>query len=144
MEFVASPSEADIAVQWIIPAISLFNSDGSPISLSLSNSMINVGHIEEISAEIPTILVIDYSNPWVIDEIYDDENRGNIQGVLATFGTTPEALLDVLTGKFNPQGKMPFSTPVSDQAVEDNLGDVPGYLEEDGYAMFDYMEGLSY
>lgn len=106
--------------------------------------MINVGHIEEISAEIPTILVIDYSNPWVIDEIYDDENRGNIQGVLATFGTTPEALLDVLTGKFNPQGKMPFSTPVSDQAVEDNLGDVPGYLEEDGYAMFDYMEGLSY
>lgn len=144
LEFVSSPSEADIAVQWIIPAISLFNSDGSPISLSLSNSMIDVGHIEEISAEVPTILVIDYSNPWVIDEIYDEENRGNIQGVLATFGTTPEALLDVLTGKFNPQGKMPFSTPVSDQAVEDNLEDVPGYMEEDGYALFDYKEGLSY
>lgn len=144
LEFVASPSEADIAVQWVIPSQSLFNSDGAPISLSLSKTGIEVGQINEVATELPTILVINYSNPWVIDEVYKDENKGNIQSVLATFGTTPEALLDVLTGKFNPQGKMPFSTPVSDQAVENNLEDVPGYLEEDGYALFNYKEGLSY
>ena len=39
---------------------------------------------------------------------------------------------------------MPFSTPVSDEAVENNLEDVPGYLEKDGYALFNYDEGLSY
>jgi beta-glucosidase len=144
LEFVASTSEADIAVQWVIPSQSLFNSDGAPISISLSKTAIDVGQINQVAADKPTILVIDYSNPWVIDEVYKDENKGNIQGVLATFGTTPEALLDVLTGKFNPQGKMPFSTPVSDQAVENNLEDVPGYLEEDGYALFNYKEGLSY
>ncbi|WP_232834806.1 glycoside hydrolase family 3 protein [Pleomorphovibrio marinus] len=144
LEFVASPSEADIAVQWIIPSQSLFNSNGAPISISLSKTAIDVGQVNEVATDLPTILVIDYSNPWVIDEIYNEENKGNIQGVLATFGTTPEALLDVLTGKFNPQGKMPFSTPVSDQAVENNLEDVPGYLEEDGYALFNYKEGLSY
>jgi beta-glucosidase len=88
--------------------------------------------------------VVDYSNPWVINEIYNDMDKGNIQGVLATFGTTPEALLDVLTGKFNPQGKMPFSTPISDEAVENNLEDVPGYMEGDGYALFHYKEGMSY
>jgi beta-glucosidase len=90
------------------------------------------------------LLVIDYSNPWVIDEIYDDKNKGNVVGVLATFGTTPEALLDVITGKFNPAGKMPFSTPVSNEAVENNLEDVPGYLEGPDYALFNYDEGLSY
>jgi beta-glucosidase len=144
LEFVGSPADADLAVQWIIPSTSLFNSDGAPISLSLSRTAINVGQINDISATVPTILVIDYSNPWVINEVYDDGGKGNIQAVLATFGTTPEALLDVLTGKFNPQGKMPFSTPVSDEAVENNLEDVPGYLEGEGYALFHYKEGLSY
>lgn len=144
LEFVDNPSDADIAIQWVIPSTSLFNSDGAPISLSLSRTAINVDQINEISSIVPTILVIDYSNPWVINEIYNGDDKGNVQGVLATFGTTPEALLDVLTGKFNPQGKMPFSTPVSDEAVENNLEDVPGYLEGDGYALFNYKEGLSY
>jgi beta-glucosidase len=64
--------------------------------------------------------------------------------VLATFGTKADALLDVITGKFNPSGKMPFSTPVSDLAVENQKEDVPGYLEGKGYALFNYDEGLSY
>ncbi|MCC5936335.1 MAG: glycoside hydrolase family 3 C-terminal domain-containing protein [Lunatimonas sp.] len=144
LEFVSSPEEADLAVVWAVPSSSLFNSNGDPISLSLSKSAINVGQINQITSAVPTILVVDYTNPWVINEVYDDDAKGSVQAVLATFGTTPEALLDVLTGKFNPQGKMPFSTPVSDEAVENNLEDVPGYLEGDGYALFDYQEGLSY
>ncbi|HLP73971.1 MAG TPA: hypothetical protein VK155_13780, partial [Bacteroidales bacterium] len=64
--------------------------------------------------------------------------------VLATFGTTPDALLDIVTGKFNPSGKMPFSTPVSDAAVENQKEDVPGYMEGEGYALFNYDEGMSY
>nr|MBI1231473.1 glycoside hydrolase family 3 protein [Cytophagales bacterium] len=144
LEFVSSVSEADLAIQWVIPSTSLFNSDGAPISISLSKATINIDPINEISANTPTILVVDYSNPWVINEIYNDEDKGNVQAVLATFGTTPEALLDVLTGKFNPQGKMPFSTPISDEAVENNLEDVPGYMEGEGYALFHYKEGMSY
>jgi len=69
---------------------------------------------------------------------------GNIKGVLATFGTTSDALLDVITGIFNPSGKMPFSTPASDDAVTNQQEDVPGYLEGEGYAFFNYDEGLSY
>ncbi|CAD5266018.1 MULTISPECIES: glycoside hydrolase family 3 N-terminal domain-containing protein [unclassified Imperialibacter] len=144
IELVATPDEADLAVQWVIPSSSLFNSDGAPISLSLSKTGIDVSHINKIASGIPTILVIDYSNPWVINEVFNEENKVNIVGVLATFGTTPEALLDVITGKFNPAGKMPFSTPISDEAVTNNLEDVPGYLEAPGYALFNYDEGLSY
>jgi beta-glucosidase len=46
-------------------------------------------------------------------------------------------------GKFNPTGKMPFTTPVSEAVVEKQLSDVPGYLKGSGYALFKYNEGLS-
>lgn len=39
---------------------------------------------------------------------------------------------------------MPFSTPVSDNAVESQKEDVPGYTEGEGYALFNYDEGLGY
>lgn len=144
LELVQSPEEADLAVQWVIPSLSLFNATGEPISLSLSENNIDVAHVRSIASQVPTILVMDYSNPWVIDEIYDDADKGNTLAVLATFGTTPQALFEVITGAFAPAGKMPFSTPVSNQAVTDNLEDVPGFLEGEGYALFHYQEGLSY
>ena len=89
-------------------------------------------------------MAINYTNPFVIDEIYNDKAKGNYIGVLATFGATHEALLDVVTGKFNPVGKMPFTTPISEKAVENNREDVPGYMEGEGYALFKYDEGMSY
>lgn len=64
--------------------------------------------------------------------------------MIATFGTTNEALLDIVLGKFNPSGKMPFTTPVSEAAVEKQLSDVPGYLKGSAYALFKFDEGLSY
>ncbi|MCU0454746.1 MAG: glycoside hydrolase family 3 C-terminal domain-containing protein [Bacteroidales bacterium] len=145
VEFVDSPSKADMAILWITPTgNALFGSSGTPISMSLSKNNVDTEYINKISSNKPTILVINYTSPWVIDEIYNESTVKNIKGVLATFGTTPDALLDVITGKFNPAGKMPFATPVSDAAVEGNKEDVPGYLEPEGYALFKYDEGLSY
>jgi beta-glucosidase len=145
VDFVKTPAEADIAILWITPTgNALFGSSGSPISLSLSKNSVDVEYVNSISARKPTILVINYTNPWVIDEVYNDKTKANVKGVLATFGTTPEALLDVITGKFNPTGKMPFTTPVSDAAVENQKEDVPGYLESEGYALFNNNEGMSY
>ena len=143
-EFVQTPDEADMVLLWLQPSgNSLFRSTGESISISLSNCGIDVDYVNAISARKPTILVINYTNPWVINEVYNAETT-NVVGVLATFGTTAEALLDVVTGKFNPTGKMPFSTPVSNEAVENNLEDVPGYLEGEGYALFNYDEGIGY
>ena len=145
VEFVKTPAEADLIVLWVIPTgNALFRSSGTPISLSLSMNNVNVDYINKISAKKPVILVLNYTNPWVIDEVYNDRTKANIKGVLATFGTTSDALLDVITGRFNPSGKMPFATPVSNSAVENQKEDVPGYLEGEGYALFKYNEGLSY
>jgi beta-glucosidase len=144
VEFVKTPGEADVLILWLQPTgNSLFGSTGEPISLSLSKCGVDISYVNNLSAQKPSILVINYTNPWVINEVYNDKTT-NVKGVLATFGTTSDALLDVITGKFNPTGKMPFSTPVSDQAVADQKEDVPGYMEGKGYALFNYDEGLSY
>ncbi len=144
IEFVKTPEEAELVLLWLQPGgNSLFRSTGEPISVSLSKCGVDVDYVNRISAKKPTVLIVNYTNPWVINEVYSNDTK-NVVGVLATFGTTPDALLDVITGKFNPTGKMPFSTPVSDEAVENNKEDVPGYLEGDGYALFNYDEGISY
>ncbi len=143
--FVNTPEEADVVLLWLVPAgNSLFGSTGAPVSISLSKCTVDVDYVNNLTAKKPTVLVVNYTNPWVINEIYNDKTKGNIKAVLATFGTTADALLDVVTGKFNPTGKMPFSTPISDEAVKNQKEDVPGYLEGKGYALFNYNQGLSY
>ncbi|HQK70876.1 MAG TPA: glycoside hydrolase family 3 N-terminal domain-containing protein, partial [Bacteroidales bacterium] len=144
LEFVKTPGEADILILWLQPTgNALFGSTGAPISLSLSKCGIDVDYVNKLTAKKPTVLVVNYTNPWVINEVYNPKTK-NIMGVLATFGTTADALLDVITGKFNPSGKMPFATPVSDEAVENQKEDVPGFMEGENYALFKYDEGLSY
>ncbi|UOG77090.1 glycoside hydrolase family 3 C-terminal domain-containing protein [Hymenobacter tibetensis] len=145
VEFVATPEEADVVLLWLKPrGQSLFASDGSPLHLSLSKNAVEVEYVKALLAKKPTILAINYSNPWVTDEVYNPASIGNCKGIVATFGTTPEALLDIVTGRFKPTGKMPFSTPVSEEAAQKQLEDVPGYKEPAGYALFNYDEGLSY
>ena len=145
VEFVKTPEAADVILVWVTPgAGSLFESKGAPIYLSLSKNGVDVDYINALSAKKPTILAVNYTNPWVIDEIYNAKTKSNIKGVIATFNTTLDALLDVVVGKFNPTGKMPFTTPVSEAVVEKQLSDVPGYLKGAGYPLFKYGEGLSY
>jgi len=144
VEFVKTPVEADALILWLQPTgNSLFRSTGEPISLSLSKCGIDVAYVNKLTAKKPSVLVVNYTNPWVINEVYNEKTK-NIVGVLATFGTKADALLDVITGKFNPSGKMPFSTPISDLAVTNQKEDVPGYLEGEGYALFNYGEGLNF
>ena len=141
LEFVSTKEDADVVLLWLIPnGGSLFSSAGNPIELGLSKNKVDVARVNEIKNSKPTIIAINFTNPWVIDEI----DNGNLKTVLATFGTTPEALLDVVSGTFNPTGKMPFTTPVSNKAVIENQSDVPGYLKPKGYALFKFGDGLSY
>ena len=125
---------------WVIPSGGgLFASQGKPIDLTLSKNKVDVAHINELINTKPTIVAINYTNPWVIDEI----DLGKTKTILATFGTTQDALLDIVSGAFKPTGKMPFTTPVSQKAADENKSDVPGFMEKN-YALFKFGDGLSY
>ncbi len=139
--FVDDKEKADIVVLWLTPNMgSLFNTkEGDEIELQLSKNKIDVARINETTYHKPTVLIINYTSPWIIDEI----DNPNVKTLLATFGTSMEAVLNVLSGEFNPSGKMPISTPRSRKAVLDNQSDVPGYLKPN-YALFKFGEGKSY
>jgi beta-glucosidase len=139
-KFVDTKEEADIVLLWLIPSGGgLFASQGKPIELSLSKNKIDVAHVNEIINAKPTIVAINFTNPWVIDEI----DKGATKTILATFGTTQDALLDIVSGVFKPTGKMPFTTPISEKAVSENQSDVPGFMKPN-YALFKFGDGLNY
>lgn len=141
LEFVSTKEEADVVLMWLIPSSGgLFSSQGAKIDLNLSANRIDVNHVNELLNSKPTIIAINYTNPWVIEEI----DKGAAKSIIATFGTTPEALLDIVSGAFNPTGKMPFTTPINQAAVESNKSDVPGHMEGPGYGLFAFGLGLSY
>ncbi len=141
IEFVSTKEEADVVLLWLIPSGGgLFSSAGKAIELSLSKNRIDVAHVNEILNAKPTILAVNFTNPWVIDEI----DKGAAKTIIATFGTTQDALLDIVSGAFKPTGKMPFTTPISEKAAQENKSDVPGYLEPKGYGLFMFGDGIGY
>jgi beta-glucosidase len=141
LEFVKTPEEADVILLWLVPNNGgLFGSTGQPIDIRLSHNAIDVQRVNALRASKPTVIAVNFSNPWVVEEV--DAPRAPT--FLATFGTTPDALLDVLSGRFNPSGRMPISIPASKAAVDQNLSDVPGYLKAGNYALFKFGEGIGY
>ena len=96
------------------------------------------GVISEIGAD-RTILAIRFRQPFVLDEASDLRDAG---AIVATFGASDAALMDVLTGIHAPEGKMPFALAESSDAILRQDSDVPGYIEEDILYPFGY--GLGY
>ncbi len=144
IEMVESAEQADVVLLWLVPkGKSLFQSDGSPLHVNLSENNIDIKYVNALTAKKPTVLVINYSSPWAIDEVYNNMTI-NVKGVLATFGSSPEAVLDITTGIVNPTGRMPFSTPISDAKAQTQKSDLPGHMEEGDYALFKFDEGLNY
>jgi beta-glucosidase len=86
-----------------------------------------------------TVLAIYFRQPYVLDEASGLKNAG---AVLATFGVSDLALLDVVSGRFKPQGKLPFALANRLEAVIDKRSDLPGYPAAD--TLYPYGFGLSY
>jgi beta-glucosidase len=74
--------------------------------------------------------------PAVLSEIADKS-----AGLLAEFGAADSAVLDVIFGRFNPSGKLPFELPSSMEAVKKQKEDLP-YDSEN--PLFPFGHGISY
>jgi beta-glucosidase len=86
-----------------------------------------------------TILAIYFRQPYVLDEASGLKSAG---AILGTFGVSDAALMEVVSGRFKPQGKLPFALANNLKAVIDNQPDVPGYPAAD--TLFPYGFGLTY
>ena len=94
--------------------------------------------MKEVSAE-KTILAIRFRQPFVLDQKSGFLNAG---AILATFGVSDAAIMDVLTGNFKPTGKLPFALAKNTKAIMTQAPDAPGYDKKD--TLFPFGHGLSY
>jgi len=102
----------------------------------------SLAEIQAIMAEAgakKTVLHIYFRHPFVLDEASGLRNAG---AIVAGFGVSDTALLDVLSGKARPQGRLPFALANKLQAVTDNQPDVPGYPFAD--TLYPFGHGLRY
>jgi beta-glucosidase len=76
--------------------------------------------IKRITAAVPTIVTIYLDRPAILTELKD-----RATALVGNFGVSDAALLDVLTGLAQPEGKLPFELPSSMQEVEAQMSAVP-------------------
>ncbi|KAI1063209.1 hypothetical protein LB507_005549 [Fusarium sp. FIESC RH6] len=92
----------------------------------------------KIFRAVPTIVDINFNRPAAVPEVAEQA-----AALFASYGSSTKAFLDVV---FNvdgaePEGKLPFDLPRSDEAVEKNFEDVPFDTED---PVFKFGHGLRY
>ncbi|MEN9934651.1 MAG: hypothetical protein RLZZ387_1230, partial [Chloroflexota bacterium] len=87
-------------------------------------------------AKVPTVVAIHLDRPAVIPEIAQ-----GCAALLGEFGASDEAVLDVVFGRFAPQGRLPFELPSSMEAVHAQHPDAPHDSEA---PLFPFGHGLAY
>lgn len=124
-QVVDDPTKADVAVVRVSPARSGFAEE----TLDLIKAVADAG--------VPTAVVLNLGSPIVLPE----ELFEVAAGTFVVFDVLDAPVLDVVFGRFNPTGKLPYQLPSTQESIEKQLEDVPFDLEN---PLFDYGHGLSY
>ena len=137
---VSKPEDADIAIiRLSTPAYPV----NSPIPMA---QMFHHGDLDFKGAALDSILQLLKTVPTIVD-IYLDrpavipEISKSAKGLLADFGSSDAALLDVIFGKARPGGKLPFELPSSMDAVRNQKEDLP---YDSKAPLYKFGFGLSY
>lgn len=90
----------------------------------------------------PVIVIMDVSNPAVVGEFEKE-----IEALLVGLGVQNQAILEILSGKSEPQGLLPFEMPADMNTVEEQLEDQPHdmipYTDSEGNK-YDFAFGLNW
>ena len=102
----------------------------------------NVIEMKKRMGDKPVITVVTLKNPMVMAELepYTD-------AILVEYGVSPDAITDVLTGAFEPEGLLPVQMPADMDTVEEQCEDVAFdmrcYKDSEGH-VYDFGFGLNY
>jgi len=90
----------------------------------------------DLEKTVPTVVDIYLDRPAVIPEI-----NQNAKALIANYGASDAALLDVVFGKYKPQGHLPIEMPSSMEAVRNQKEDLP---HDSKGPLYKFGAGLSY
>lgn len=121
-DLVDSPHEADVAIVRV----------GAPFDQAngIFESFFHQGSLEFPASEIERLAAIAEQAPLIVD-VYLDRPAvltpivEFAAAVLGSFGASGAAVLDVVTGRAESRGRLPFDLPRSMEAVEASHPDVP-------------------
>ena len=122
---VETPAEADVAVVRVAapfttrPAF-FFGSRHHEGSLQFAPDNADRLAVERASASVPTVVSVYLDRPAILTAI-----RPLSDALIAEFGASDNALLDLVTGVSSPSGRLPFELPSSMAAVEGQSPDAP-------------------
>jgi beta-glucosidase len=134
---VDTPDEADVAILNLEPAFEPGGSSHFPFHQGrLHYTEEELATVLDVARRAPTVVTVYLDRPLVIPEI-----AGAAAAVVAHFGATGAAILDVLFGVASPEGRLPFEMPGSWQAVLGQKEDVPF---DSGDPLFPLGHGLRY
>ena len=137
---VTDPAQADVAIIRISAPYQTLHPQypmGAQFhegSLAFTDSTPGFAELVRVSAKVPTIAVVHLDRPAILAPI-----QLHAQAIIADFGVTDEALIDVVAGRTRPSGKLPFELPGSMDAVlrqrPDVARDIPQPLYPFGYGL---------
>ncbi|HEY7194419.1 MAG TPA: glycoside hydrolase family 3 N-terminal domain-containing protein, partial [Gemmatimonadales bacterium] len=91
---------------------------------------------KRVSAVVPTIATVYLDRPAILTPF-----KQTARALLANFGVSDAALIDVLTGRAKPEGKLPFELPSSMEAVAAQRPDMP---HDSAHPLYPFGFGLRY
>ncbi len=114
-------------------------SDLDLILNTVSRAKVGLG---EDSVQVPVVVAVQAENPMCFYEFEDQ-----VDGIVLAFGASDQAMLEVVAGKYNPQGLLPFQMPANMTTVEQQLEDIPfdmvAHTDENG-GTYNYAFGMNW
>jgi beta-glucosidase len=107
------------------------------ISPTLADIKATMAEANAVGAKV--VLSIYFRQPYVLDDASGLKQAG---AIVANYGVSDTALMDVLTGKHKPQGKLPWALANKASAIATQAPDAPGYAAAD--TLYPFGHGLSY
>ncbi len=116
---VNDPAEADVAIvradapfETLHPGY-IFGARQHEGDLGFRDGNADYEIIKRVSAIVPTIVTVYLDRPAILTAV-----RDRARALVANFGVSDAALLDALTGRASPEGRLPFDLPASMDDVE--------------------------
>ena len=126
LSVVTDPAQADVAIMRLSAPFErlhpqyVFGQFLHEGSLAFKDGDADYEAFKRVSAAVPTIVTVYLDRPAILTPL-----KERARAVIANFGVSDAALLDVVTGLASPEGKLPFELPSSMEAVAAQKPDVP-------------------
>lgn len=115
---------------------------GKTVNVSNAMDLTLVLTTKEQMEDKPVIVVANVARPMVFNEF---ESR--VDGIVARFGIGEQAVMDIISGKYEPSGLLPVQMPANMETVEKQNEDVPFdmdcHIDSEGNT-YDFGFGLNW